>query len=180
MARVTTIVAVQNAEGVRFGADTQVTATRKYTHIHMAKISHRGQYIVAGSGLSSYCDVAQHIWNPPVPTANDKKDIYHFVISKVIPSLKQCFKDNDLKLEGDKDEETRFAFLIAVCGEVFDIGDDFAVSIDAGGLYAIGSGSSLALGALESGKSIKRALEIAAKHDPYTGPPFIYAEQKKG
>ena len=100
----TTIVAMQTAEGVKFGADAQVTATRKYSHIHMAKISHRGQYIVAGSGLSSYCDVAQHIWNPPVPTANDKKDIYHFVISKVIPSLKQCFKDNDLKLEGDKDE----------------------------------------------------------------------------
>lgn len=175
----TTIVAVQSADGVKFGADAQVTANRKYSHIHMAKISHRGQFIIAGSGLSSYCDVAQHIWNPPAPTTADKKDIYHFVISKVIPSLKQCFKDNDLKLDGDKDEETRFAFLIAVCGEVFDIGDDFAVSIDAGGLYAIGSGASLALGALESGKSIKRALEIAAKHDPYTGAPFIYAEQKK-
>jgi ATP-dependent protease HslVU (ClpYQ) peptidase subunit len=175
----TTIVAVQNKDGVSFGADSLVTAGRKYNHPRMVKISQRGHYIIAGSGLSSYCDVAQHIWNPPTPTAADKKDLYHFVIAKVIPSMKSCFKDNDLKLDGEKDDEPRFAFLIAVGGEVFDIADDFAVSLTLSGFYGVGSGSSLAIGALEAGASVEYALEIAGRHDPYTAAPFLYIEQKK-
>jgi len=175
----TTIVAVQKKDGVEFGADSLVTAGRKYNHPRMVKISQRGQYIIAGSGLASYCDVAQHIWNPPTPTAADKKDLYHFVIAKVIPSLKQCFKDNDLKLDTEKDDEPRFAFLIAVAGEVFDIADDFAVSLTSSGFYGVGSGSSLAIGALEAGASVEYALEIASRHDPYTAAPYLYLEQKK-
>jgi ATP-dependent protease HslVU (ClpYQ) peptidase subunit len=175
----TTIVAVQKKDGVEFGADSLVTAGRKYNHPRMIKISQRGQYIIAGSGLSSYCDVAQHIWNPPTPTAADKKDLYHFVIAKVIPSLKQSFKDNDLKLDAEKDYEPRFAFLIAVAGEVFDIADDFAVSLTSSGFYGVGSGSSLAIGALEAGASVEYALEIASRHDPYTAAPYLYLEQKK-
>ena len=175
----TTIVAIQNPDGVLFGADSLVTAGRKYNHPRMVKISQRGQFVIAGSGLSSYCDVAQHIWNPPAPTASDKKDLYHFVIAKVIPSLKSCFKDNDLKLDGDKDDEPRFAFLIAVGGEVFDIADDFAVSLTSSGFYGVGSGANIAIGALEAGASVEYALEIAARHDPYTAAPFLYLTQKK-
>jgi ATP-dependent protease HslVU (ClpYQ) peptidase subunit len=175
----TTIVAVQKDDGVYFGSDSLVTSTRKYNHPRMVKISERGQFIIAGSGLASFCDVAQHIWTPPNPSAADKKDYYHFMIAKVIPSLKQCFKDNDLKLEDDKDDETRFAFLIAIGGEVFDIADDFAVSLTSTGFYGVGSGSSLAIGALEAGASIQEALEIASKHDPYTAEPFLYTNQKK-
>jgi ATP-dependent protease HslVU (ClpYQ) peptidase subunit len=175
----TTIVAVQKKDGVEFGADSLVTAGRKYNHPRMVKISQRGQYIIAGSGLSSFCDVAQHIWIPPKPTVEDRKDYYHFVIAKVIPSLKQVFKDNDLKLDSEKDDEPKFAFLIAIGGEVFDIADDFAVSLTSSGFYGVGSGSSLAIGALEAGASIEYALEIAARHDPYTAAPFLYIEQKK-
>ena len=175
----TTIVAVQKDDGVYFGADSLVTSTRKYNHPKMVKITQRGHFIISGSGLSSFCDVAQHVWNPPNPTAVDKKDFYHFIIAKVIPSLKQCFKDNDLKLDDEKDDEPRFAFLIAIGGEVFDIADDFAVSLDSSGFYGVGSGSSLAVGALEAGASIEEALRIAGKHDPYTAAPFTFMEQLK-
>jgi ATP-dependent protease HslVU (ClpYQ) peptidase subunit len=175
----TTIVAIQNSKGVTFGADSLVTATRKFNHPRMIKISQRGQYIIAGSGLSSYCDVAQHIWNPPSPTVADKKDLYHFVITKVMPSLKNCFTSNGLKTENEKDEESRFAFLIAINGEVFDVADDFAVSLTSSGFYGVGSGSSLAIGALEAGATIEKALQIASKHDPYTAEPFVFLEQKK-
>jgi ATP-dependent protease HslVU (ClpYQ) peptidase subunit len=174
----TTIIARQFENRVVIAADSLVTATRKYSHPKMAKITERGQYLIAGAGESAACDIAQHIWIPPKPTVEDKKDLYHFIISKVIPSLKQCFKDNDYKWQ-DEDEETKFAFLIAINGEVFDIADDFAVCMDNDGLYGIGSGSSLALGALKAGSSMAQALEIAANKDPYTAPPFIFMEQEK-
>jgi ATP-dependent protease HslVU (ClpYQ) peptidase subunit len=177
---VTTIVAKVTPTKVQIGSDSLVTATRKYSHPQMVKVVERGPYIIAGAGLSSFCDVIQHIWKPPAPIASDRADLYHFVISRVVPSMKDCLKNNDLKWDKDNDDdETQFAFLIAIGGEVFDIADDFAVCLDSDGIYGIGSGSSLAIGALKAGASIKKALEIAADKDPYTAAPFIYFEQER-
>jgi len=175
----TTILARQFPDRVVIGADSLVTANRKYTHPKMAKITERGLYLIAGAGESAACDIAQHIWNPPKPTVEDKKDLYHFVISKVVPSLKQCFKDNDYKWDDKDDDETKFAFLVAIGGEVFDISDDFAICLDGDGVYGIGSGSSLGIGAIKAGASMAQALAIAADKDPYTAPPFIFMEQEK-
>jgi hypothetical protein len=39
--------------------------------------------------------------------------------------------------------------------------------------YAIGSGSNIAIGAMEMGASAVRAVEIACRRDPYTAPPIV-------
>ena len=39
--------------------------------------------------------------------------------------------------------------------------------------YAVGSGTKLALGAMEMGASALKAVEIAARRDPYTAAPFL-------
>lgn len=174
----TTIVAVQHADKVVIGADSLTTGTRKYNHPAMVKITERNNYLIAGSGEVAACDIAQHIWIPPTPTAEDKKDLYHFMIAKVVPSLKKAFKENEYKWDSD-DDETKFAFLIALEGEVFDIADDFAVCLDTAGFYGVGSGSPLALGALRSGASLEDALKIAAEIDPYTAGPFVFFTQVK-
>lgn len=174
----TTIVAVQLPDGVVFGTDSLVTASRKYNHPKMEKITERGPYIIAGSGEVAACDIAQHIWEPPIPLVADKKDLYHFMIAEVIPSLKKCFKEQEYKWDTE-DDETKFAFLIAIDGEVFEIADDLSVALDAKGIYGVGSGSSLAIGALRAGATMPEALQIAADVDPYTAPPFVYHQQKK-
>lgn len=174
----TTIVAVQHKDKVVIVADSLTTGTRKYNHPAMVKITERNNYLIAGSGEVAACDIAQHIWNPPTPTAEDRKDLYHFMIAKVIPSLKKAFKENDYKWDNE-DDETKFAFLIAIEGEVFDIADDFAVCLDSAGFYGVGSGSSLALGALRGGASLEDAMKIAEEIDPYTGGPFVFFTQEK-
>ena len=176
----TTIICIQKEDSVSFGADSQTTAPngRVYSHDKMVKISQVGSYIIAGSGECAPCDIAQHIWQPPVATAKDLKDAYHFMIAKVIPSMKQCFKDNDYKLEDDSDE-TRFAFLIAINGTVFEIADDFSVAMNRSGFYGVGSGSSYALGALHAGATPALAMKIAAENDDYTSAPFVWKTQKK-
>jgi len=176
----TTIVSVQSNDGVLFGADSQVTASngRKYSATRMVKITQRNDYIIAGSGECAPCDIAQHIWIPPKPTVKDKRDLYHFMIATVVPSLKQCFKDNDYKVNPD-DDETAFSFLVAICGEVFEIADDFSISLDDSGFYGVGSGSGYAIGALHAGATVEQALSIAAKNDAFTSAPFIYIEQEK-
>lgn len=176
----TTIIAVQGKTKVIFGSDSQVTAGngRVQRHKQMAKITQRGQYIIAGSGECAPCDIAQHIWRPPVPTRTNWQDSYHFMITKVIPSLKACFKENDYKWDKD-DDETKFNFLIAIGGQVFEIADDMSITLDETGFYGVGSGSSYAIGALEAGATVEQALEIAAKNDAYTSQPFLYFTQLK-
>jgi ATP-dependent protease HslVU (ClpYQ) peptidase subunit len=101
------------------------------------------------------------------------------VVSKVVPSLKLCFKDNEYKWQNEKDDDGGFTILLAVGGIVFEIDDDMSVSLDQGGLYGIGSGSDLGIGALASGASLRKALGIAAKFDVYTAAPFIFKTQVK-
>ena len=180
----TTIVAVQYKDRCVFGADNQVTdgSGRIYRHPAMEKITQKGPYIIAGSGEVQPCDVAQHLWKPPTPTASDKKNIHHFVITKVMPSLRECLKSNGYNFDEPQDKSDsgpRFNFLIAVCGEVFDVSDDLSVCRTDTGLYGVGNGSAYALGALHAGASILQSLEIAASLDAYTSGPFIEVEQRK-
>ena len=176
----TTIIAVQSKSKVVFGADSQVTGGngRVQRHKQMTKITERGPYLIAGSGECAPCDIAQHLWKPPTPLKTDWNDIYHFMIAKVVPSLKACFKEHEYKWDRE-DDETKFSFLIALGGQVFEIADDMSITLDSSGFYGVGSGSPYAIGALEAGATIENALKIAAKNDAYTSDPFLYFTQMK-
>ena len=182
----TTIIARQYDDRVEFVADSQTTLSsgRIMRHPRMSKISERNGFVIAGAGDVAPCDIAQHIWLPPKPTAVDKKDLYHFVIAKVMPSLRLCFKDNDYKLETSAgDPDAGFELLIAICGEVFQIESDCSVLMDESGIYVLGSGSSATLGALKHGASLDEAMAHALDGDAYSSSthqsPITYVTQWK-
>jgi ATP-dependent protease HslVU (ClpYQ) peptidase subunit len=181
----TTIVAVQYKDKCVIAADNQVTGDsgRRYNHPDMKKIAQRGAFLIAGSGEVQPCDVVQHMWNPPKLTIKDSEDIYHFMIVKAMPSLRKFLTDNGYDFnegKGDgKSDESRFNFLMAVAGEVFDIADDLSVCRSADGIYGVGSGSPYAVGALHAGVKPKQAVEIAAKLDTNTSGPVQIVEQYK-
>ena len=181
----TTIVGVQYKDRCVIVADNQVTdgEGRRFTHPDMKKIAERGAFLIAGSGEVQPCDVIQHIWSPPRLTANDKKDLYHFMITKVMPSMRKCLTDNGYdfnegKGEG-KDNEQRFHFLMAVGGELFDVADDLSVCRTNDGFYAVGSGAAYALGALAAGAKANAAVDIACKFSVYSSGPLLTMEQHK-
>ena len=175
----TTIVGLVKDGVVIMGADTQVTdADRKNNHVKMEKITKNNGYLIAGSGDSQPCDILQHIFIPPVPNATDRKDLYHFMITKFVPAMRECLSENNWKPDMD-DKESGFSMLIAYDGEMFDIGDDFSVLLNGDGIYGIGNGSKFAIGALYAGASIEKSLEIAANNDIYTSGPFQLIRQNK-
>ena len=176
----TTIVAVQLDDRVIIGADNQTTSGsgRKYNPPQRVKISERGKYIIAGAGDVRACDIAQVLWTPPNPTSTDRKNLYHFMLRKIIPSLKDALKEHDYKIDPN-DNEAGFLLLVAIDGQVFEIADDFSVTMSDHGIYAIGSGSSYAIGALFAKATITEALEIAEANDIYTSRPFTIVEQFK-
>lgn len=172
----TTIIGVQYDGFCELVADSLVSndSGRTWIHPDMTKINRRGVFLIAGAGEVAACDIAQHIWDPPVPNEKDKRDLYHFMITKVIPSLRDSFKSNGYILDKSDDEETtsRFQFIVAVNGELFDIGDDLSVMRSADGFYAIGSGADIALGALHAGAEAQEAVEIACKISAYSSLPL--------
>jgi ATP-dependent protease HslVU (ClpYQ) peptidase subunit len=174
----TTIVGVVKNGNVTLGADSQVTDNdRKNNSLTMEKITKNNGYFIAGSGDSTPCDILQHIFIPPVPNATERKNIYKFMITKFVPSMRECLEDNGYK--ADPKEDSGFSMLIAFDGEIFDIGDDFSVVLNDDGIYGVGNGSKYAIGALYAGASVEKALEIAATNDIYTSGPFQIVRQQK-
>lgn len=175
----TTIVGVCKNGNVTLGADSQVTdGSRRNTHPQMVKITNRNGYLIAGSGDSQPCDILQHIFLPPVPTSQERKDLYHFMITTFVPAMRECLEENGWKADPN-DKEGGFNMLIAFDGELFDIGDDFSVILNADGIYGVGVGAQWAMGALYAGASVEKALEIASHNDVYTSPPFQIVRQQK-
>jgi len=172
----TTIVGIEKADGCSLVADSRVTdpAGRVFSHPAVTKINKRGAFLVAGAGEVVPCDIAQHIWTPPLLTEKDRKDVYHFMIAKVMPSLRECLKTNGYNFDEaqEKDSSSRFQFLIAVNGELFDVGDDLSVMRNVDGFYGVGSGAQIALGALYAGAEAVRAVEIAAQLSIFSEGPF--------
>lgn len=177
----TTIIGIEYSDRSILVADSRVTddAGRIYAHRVMKKISQRGSLLIAGAGEVTPCDIAQNIWIPPQFTAKDKKDVYRFMITKVMPSLRKCLTDNGYNFEEDKKDGMRFQFLISVGGEIFDIDEDLSVMKSDDNLYAIGSGGPYALGALYAGAEPEVAMEIASKVSAYSAPPFYQEVQYK-
>ena len=149
----TTIIGIEYDDHSLIVADSRVTddSGRIYAHKVMKKIAKRGAVVIAGAGEVAPCDIAQNIWVPPTFTAKDKKDVYRFMITKVMPSLRKCLIDNGYNFEEEKKDGMRFQFLISVGGEIFDIDEDLSVMKSEDNMYAIGSGGSFALGALYAG-----------------------------
>ena len=185
----TTIVGVQYKDKAVIVADNQVTdfstsSMRRMNHPDMKKISERGAFLIAGSGEVMPCDVAQRIWMPPKPTNVDKKDLMNFVIVRAMPTLRKCLVENGYdfnegKGEGKTDGEQRFHFIMAVGGELFDVGDDLSVCRNSEGFYTVGSGGDLALGALGAGASPEHAVEIACRFSVFSSGPLQTMEQYK-
>lgn len=179
----TTIIGLQHDNGCLLVADSLVTDAngRKYWHRDMKKLAERGSFIVGTSGDWQFCEIIQHKWDPPVPTAKDKKDLFGFMINKAIPTLRQCLVENGYSFDesAEKKDGERFHLLIAVCGYIFDVDEQLSITMSDDGVYAVGSGGDLALGALHAGADAHQAMEIAAKLSAFTAGPFISKEQFK-
>lgn len=174
----TTIIGIQHDDYCIIAADSRTTAgDRPYSHPTVAKITKRGKWLIAGAGDVQPCDIIQHVWKPPaLPTT--KRDLYYFMITDVAQSIRECIKASGY-VPDKEDASAGFEFLLAVNGTIYQVDDSYSVYLRDDGLYGIGSGSSWAIGALAHGADWRKALQVAAKNDVYTAPPFIVQKQEK-
>jgi ATP-dependent protease HslVU (ClpYQ) peptidase subunit len=180
----TTVIGIQYPDKCILYADSVVVGNNStpFKHRSMTKIVKRGQYLIAAAGDFRVLQFVHHIWEPPTPTQDDLKDTFHFMIASVMPSLRDDFKENgfDPQDKDDKGERSMsFSLLICLNGTIFDIDEDLTVTLSDTNFYGIGSGSVYAVGALHTGATAIKAMEIAEKLDVNTSSPFIKREQRK-
>jgi len=180
----TTLLAFQGPDFAILGADSQVTdGDKRIISPSTPKIVKLKKYLLAVSGDCRPGDVLTYNWTPP---AYDGTDPVKFMGKKIVPAIIVAFRANGYDF--DKDGAS-FGFLMAFAGNVFEIGDQLDISQSQDGLYAIGSGSAYALGALAgqlpnlanpewATDRILEALAISAKYDINTAAPFQIEVQR--
>lgn len=179
----TTVIAVQGPDYAILGADSQITdGDRIVLSPSTPKIVKVGKYLLGVRGDARAGDVLMYSWKPPL---YDGTDPVKFMGKKIIPSIIAAFKANNYDFDKDG---AMFGFILAFAGNVFEIGSDMSISQNIDGIYAIGSGSDYALGALcaqmpfddldDIKTAILAALAISAKYDINTAPPFQIEVQR--
>ena len=159
----TTIVGVQHRDGFVLAADSQITdGDRPYISPDVPKITQVGEYVLAGAGVSRYCDVILYGWKPPV---YDGTDEYTFMVSKFIPEMRKMHDETGYTL---KDEDS-FQFIVGLNNKLYHITEDYSVIRTSTNVYGVGSGSPYAIGALFAGADIRQAVKIAIKLDINSG-----------
>jgi len=160
----TAIVGIQGKGWALLASDSMTTYDDKpYYAKGMDKLVKKGDYIFAFAGDAVAGNIANFIWNPPKPVKALATDV--FMQTKVLPSLRETMVSNGYMPDVSRDAAAGFDALICLNGIIYEIDHDYMWSRDDRGLYAVGSGGSLALGALAAGfsrNSIKSA-EYAAR-----------------
>jgi len=169
---VTTIIARKNSNGtVDLGADslssggTGNTSSSKLTEINE-------QFWIGVAGRTRYSNVLGYISVPSIHKsdfADPNFDVRGYLITKVVPAWVEGLKDSFGSIPEQKEDWPDGVILVAIKGRIFEVCWDFTVTEALGDAWGIGSGSPYALGAMAAGKSVEKALEIAAELDPGTG-----------
>lgn len=193
----TTIVAIQGDNFAVVCSDSRIATIDDDGYVSqittlkegVGKIAPNGKYLLGAAGDMRAINLLHHVYQPPaVPPGTVGKKLDQFFTSKVVPSMRECFEQHGYALP-DTNEKKHIAehdsiILVAVSGTIYVVEGDYSWTSDAQNFYALGTGSSYALGALQVARGKRKlsisqaktlalkALSVAAKFDPHTGAPF--------
>jgi len=177
----TTLVAIQGNGWSVIGCDSRASdEDGRYMELSTSKIIDNNGVLIAVSGASRGGNITQFGWKPPKPRAGE--DLDKFVTKRFIPSMRKAFQDAGFEGKEDGDAAWHDSnLLVSLRGVVYPIFNDYSWDREARRGYYAGSGGDVALGALEAldytritthedaEKGVRRAIEIACKHDIYSG-----------
>lgn len=201
----TTILAVQGDNFATVSVDSRISSmdtggfASQITTLGegSSKVAKNGKYLLGAAGDVRAINILHHAFIPPVaPPALKGKKLDAFMTNKFVPALRDCFeKQGYASPETDTSQhiaEHASTIIVVVNAVIYVIDGDYSWTSDLAGIYALGTGSAYALGAMTAlagtkklsasqAKSISlKALRIASSFDPYTGPPFYTHVQELG
>lgn len=177
----TAIVGIQGKGWAVIASDSMTTYTDKpYIAKGYDKIVKVNEYLIAVAGDASAGDILNNLWQPPKVIKSQDPD--RFLMIRVLPSIKQALTDAgyDPTPKNKNDDDAGWDALICFNGKLYQVSDDYGYMRDDRGLYGIGSGGGLALGALvalgnetkthaKAASAAKKAINIAIQYNVWCG-----------
>jgi len=133
---------------------------------------------VAGDAIAG--DILNNLWQPPKVIKTQDPD--RFMMIRILPSIKQTLTEAgyDPAPKTKNDDDSGWDALVCFNGMLYQISDDYGYMRDDRGLYGIGSGGGLALGALvalgsettthaKASGAAKKAVNIAIQYNVWCG-----------
>ena len=191
----TTILAVQGDGWAVVGFDSRVSIDETNRASTLArgveKITKNGDYLIGAAGDVRAINLLSYAFNPPKPEDLTGVRLDRFMTTRFIPALRKCFEDQGYAVKGsDEGAVHNSTVLVVVNGVIYEIDSDYAWARDTYGIYAAGSGGDYALGALhgmfgpkrelhveKTKVFVRKALEVGARLDAGSGPPFHILSQ---
>lgn len=160
----TTILAIETLAGVQIGCDSQATGGDKI-QLEQPKVFANNGAIYGVAGVALLANELRYADLPAPP--EDADDTDRWMTRELTPIIRAVIEQIPMKSDDDGDFELQL--IIVANGRAYELGGNTGWVRNTAGIYAIGSGGHFAAGAISAGASMKRALEIAARHDPFTG-----------
>lgn len=194
----TTIVGIQGDGWAFLACDSRVssfdTSGLAYQSTTLTpgtgKLAPNGKWILGAAGDVRAINLLHHAFVPPAPHPSLRgRRLDQFVTTKFVPALRECFEEHGYATPDNDDKqhiaEHSSTVIACVNATIYAIDGDYSWTTDTTGIYALGTGAAYALGAihaLRTGKDIAtpkqarsiatKALTIATRLDPHTGPPI--------
>ena len=162
----TTVVMIHRGGDVVAGWDSMVTnGTHSVSSMTHDKVWVQGGVTYGFAGNLRTLDILQTTKFPEYTEGDARK----WITTTWVPTLIESIKDNPFAFDKEEGVLKGVALLMVVGGRVFDVDDSMCPAECEDGVYAIGTGSDFARGALLSGATVMQALTIARDCDAFTG-----------
>lgn len=159
----TTILAKETPNGVELGFDSLCTSYDSFD-LDQPKVFVNNGIIF---GVAGRLILSTELFHADLPTPPAKgQNIDKWLTHRLIPKIRQLLNEIAPRRGSDG---FNMGIIIVVHDKVYEISSDTGWHRRKDGIYAIGSGSQLAFGALLNGASMLDALATAKYADPGTG-----------
>lgn len=171
----TCIVGIREGGRVWIGGDSAGVGGLDMTVRADVKVFQNGPLLM---GFTTSFRMGQLLrYSMSVPTPSEGEDVFAFMVTKVVNSIRDCLKSGGWASR-DKDQEIGGHFLVGYRGRLFSIQGDYQVGERVDGFEACGCGESFALGSLAEtdgrppADRIARALTTAERFSAGVRGPF--------
>lgn len=166
----TCIIGLVEDGTVYMGGDSRLNFGGSIETHPRGKLLRKGELLIGTCGLSITRNLVEHVM--VVPERPDDISDETYIVAHVIAVLHDLMHTHSLDF-------SESGAIIGYRQQVYRVSSDYSVTTNMHGVYCIGSGESLALGAMTALKDILpptarilRALEIASEFNDGCAPPF--------
>lgn len=163
----TTILMKETKKGVKIAYDSQVTTGSRKGALDFDKVFVNNDVIYGVAGAVRDANILRYANLPSIP--DSEWDVDKWVTVQLIPAMMAILTDQHAAEYQNQQIYSENHCLVAVRNRVYRISGNFGWVRNPDGIYAVGSGSDYALGALWAGATLESALLVAAALDSYTG-----------